>query len=302
MDRLQGMRVFIAVVDSGSFVQAARRLHMTAPSVTRSVAALEDAIGTKLLLRTTRTVKLTVAGEGYASDCRRILSEVAEAEANAAGSFETPAGLLTVTAPVLFGRMHVLPVVLEFLERHPGIEVRTVFVDRMTNLVDEGLDVAIRIAHLPPSGLIARKVGSIRQVVCGAPGYFTRAPEPERPEDLARHEFIGRDGLFGRREWTFGLEDEICVPVNARLTCNTNDAAIAAAVAGFGLSRFQSYQVAPEIEAGRLKVVLAEYERAPVPVHIVHAEGRKVPARIRAFVDFAADRLRHRLGSSALSE
>ena len=299
MDRWQAMRVFVQVVDSGGFAPAGKLLHMSPPSVTRAVAGLEDLIGTRLLVRTTRSLKLTAAGEGYVADCRRILSEVAEAEANAAGSFTQPAGLLTVTAPALFGRIHVLPVILDFLDRYPAMQVKTVFVDRVTNLVEEGLDVAIRIATLPASGLIARRIGSIRQVLCGSPDYFSRHGEPEKPEDLASHAIIGRDGLFGHSEWLFGKDSSIRVPVSSRLICNTNDAAITAAVAGFGLSRFQSYQVAPEIEAGRLRIVLAQYEREPVPIHIVHAEGRMVSARVRAFVDFAVEHFRRRAGMDA---
>jgi DNA-binding transcriptional LysR family regulator len=299
MDRWQAMRVFVQVVDSGGFAPAAKLLHMSPPSVTRAVAGLEDLIGTRLLVRTTRSLKLTAAGEGYVADCRRILSDIAEAEANAAGSFTQPAGLLTVTAPALFGRIHVLPVILDFLNRYPAMQVKTVFVDRVTNLVEEGLDVAVRIATLPASGLVARRVGSIRQVLCGSPDYFARRGEPEKPADLASHAVIGRDGLFGHSEWLFGKDSSIRVPVSPRLICNTNDAAIAAAVAGWGLSRFQSYQVAPEVEAGRLKIVLAEYEREPVPIHIVHAEGRMVSARVRAFVDFAVEHFRRRAGMDA---
>lgn len=299
MDRWQAMRVFVQVVDSGGFAPAAKLLHMSAPSVTRAVAGLEDLIGTRLLVRTTRSLKLTAAGEGYVADCRRILAEIAEAEANAAGSFTQPAGLLTVTAPALFGRIHVLPVILDFLNRYPAMQVRTVFVDRVTNLVEEGLDVAVRIAALPASGLVARRIGSIRQVLCGSPDYFARRGEPEKPADLASHAIIGRDGLFGHSEWLFGKDSSIRVPVSPRLICNTNDAAIAAAVAGWGLSRFQSYQVAPEIEAGRLRIMLAQYEREPVPIHIVHAEGRMVSARVRAFVDFAAEHFRRRASMDA---
>jgi DNA-binding transcriptional LysR family regulator len=299
MDRWQAMRVFVQVVDSGGFAPAAKVLHMSPPSVTRAIAKLEDQIGTRLLVRTTRSLKLTAAGEGYVADCRRILTEIAEAEANAAGSFTHPAGLLTVTAPALFGRIHVLPVILDFLDLYPAMQVKTAFVDRVTNLVEEGLDVAVRIAALPASGLVARRIGSIRQVLCGSPDYFARHDEPEKPEDLAGHRIIGRDGLFGHAEWLFGKDSSIRVPVSARLICNTNDAAIAAAVAGWGLSRFQSYQVAPEIQAGRLKIVLADYEREPVPIHIVHSEGRMVSARVRAFVDFAAERLRRRAGVNA---
>lgn len=296
MDRWQAMRIFVEVVESGGFAAAAKVLHMSPPSVTRAVAKLEDLIGTRLLVRTTRSLKLTAAGEGYVADCRRILGEIAEAEANAAGSFTAPAGLLTVTAPALFGRIHVLPVILDFLDHYPAMQVKTVFVDRVTNLVDEGLDVAIRIASLPPSGLVARRIGSVRQVLCGSPDYFARFGEPGSPQELARHRIIGREGLFGHSEWLFGRDNSIRVPISPRLICNTNDAVLAAAVAGWGLSRFQSYQVAPDVRAGRLKVVLADHEREPVPIHIVHAEGRMVSARVRAFVDFAAGRFRRHAG------
>jgi DNA-binding transcriptional LysR family regulator len=296
MDRWQAMRIFVQVVESGGFAPAAKVLHMSPPSVTRAVAKLEDLIGTRLLVRTTRSLKLTAAGEGYVADCRRILAEIGEAEANAAGSFTAPAGLLTVTAPALFGRIHVLPVILDFLDHYPAMQVKTIFVDRVTNLVDEGLDVAIRIASLPASGLVARRIGSVRQVLCGSPDYFARFGEPGSPQELARHRIIGREGLFGHSEWLFGRDNNIRVPISPRLICNTNDAVLAAAVAGWGLSRFQSYQVAPDVSAGRLKVVLADYEREPVPIHIVHAEGRMVSARVRAFVDFAAGRFRRHAG------
>lgn len=296
MDRWQAMRIFVQVVESGGFAPAAKVLHMSPPSVTRAVAKLEDLIGTRLLVRTTRSLKLTAAGEGYVADCRRILAEIAEAEANAAGSFTAPAGLLTVTAPALFGRIHVLPVILDFLDHYPAMQVKTIFVDRVTNLVDEGLDVAIRIASLPASGLVARRIGSVRQVLCGSPDYFACFGEPGSPQELARHRIIGREGLFGHSEWLFGRDNNIRVPISPRLICNTNDAVLAAAVAGWGLSRFQSYQVAPDVIAGRLKVILADYEREPVPIHIVHAEGRMVSARVRAFVDFAAGRFRRHAG------
>lgn len=292
MDRLQGMRIFTEVVDAGGFSAAAKAMHLSAPAVTRAVAALEAEIGTRLLIRTTRSVKLTAAGEGYVADCRRILAEIAEAEANAAGSFGNPAGAITVTAPVLFGRLYVLPILLDFLDLHPAVQVRLLLLDRVTNLVDEAIDVAIRIAHLPSSGLTARRVGFIRQVVCGSPDYFDRHGEPITPQDLTSHRLIGRDGIFGGAEWQFGKQTRIRVPVTTRLTCNTNDAVIDAALAGWGLSRFQSYQVAAHVRAGRLRTVLEDFEQEPVPIHIVHAEGRSASGRLRAFVDFAAERLR----------
>lgn len=292
MDRLEAMRMFGEVADRGGFAGAARRLNVSPSVVTRAIAALERDIGARLLIRTTRSVKLTQAGERYLADCRRILAEIAEAEANAAGSFAAPAGTLTITAPVLFGRLYILPILLDFLDKYPAMQVRFLLLDRIVNLIDEGIDVAVRIAHLPSSALTAQRVGAIRQVVCGAPDYFARAGVPELPQDLAQHRLIGRDGIFGGSEWRFGRDDSIRVAISTRFICNTNDAVIEAALSGWGISRFQSYQVAEPIAAGKLTPVLTAFEREPVPIHIVHAEGRETSARLRAFVDFAARRLR----------
>lgn len=292
MDRLEAMGIFAEVADRGGFADAARKLNLSPSVVTRAVASLEREIGARLLIRTTRSVKPTHAGERYLVDCRRILGEIAEANANAAGSFTAPAGTLTITAPVLFGRLYVLPVLLDFLDTYPAMQVRFLLLDRIVHLIDEGVDVAVRIAHLPSSTLTARRVGAIRQVVCGSPAYFERSGVPKVPDDLQHHRIIGRDGIFGGSEWRFGKDDAVRVPIATRFTCNTNDAVIEAALAGWGLSRFQSYQVAEPIAAGRLTPVLVDYEREPVPVHIVHAEGRESSARVRVFVDFAAGRLR----------
>lgn len=292
MDRLEAMSIFCEVADRGGFAESARKLNLSPSVVTRAVARLERDIGAKLLIRTTRSVKLTHAGERYLADCRRILSEITEAEANAAGSFAAPAGALTITAPTLFGRLYVLPILLDFLDTYPAMQVRFLLLDRIVNLIDEGIDVAIRIAHLPSSALTAQRVGAIRQIVCGSPDYFERAGIPQLPGDLRDHRVIGRDGIFGGTEWRFGRDDSIRVPISTRLICNTNDAVIDATLSGWGISRFQSYQVAEPIAAGRLKAVLTDYEREEVPIHIVHAEGRESSARLRAFVDFAARRLR----------
>lgn len=292
MDRLEAMRIFGEVAERGGFAGAARKLNLSPSVVTRAISGLERDIGAKLMIRTTRSVKLTHAGERYLADCRRILSAIAEAEANAAGSFSAPAGTLTITAPVLFGRLYVLPILLDFLDTYPAMQVRFLLLDRVTHLVEEGIDIAIRIAHLPSSALTARRVGAIRQVVCGSPGYFERTGIPRTPRDLTRHRLIGRDGIFGGSEWRFGADDSIRVPISTRFICNTNDAVIEAALAGWGISRFQSYQVAEPIATGRLVAVLTDYEREPVPIHIVHAEGRESSARLRTFVDFAAQRLR----------
>ena len=217
MDRWQAMRIFTQVAESGSFVRAARLLHMSPPAVTRTISALEETVGARLLIRTTRTVKLTEAGARYVEDCRRILRDIAEAEANAAGSFASPAGTLTVTAPTQFGRLHVLPILLEFLDRYPAVAVHAVFLDRVVNLVEEGIDIAIRIAHLPSSGLIATNVGHIRQVACGSPDYLARHGEPTVPADLLHHHLVTRDGIFSGGDWRFGRNGEIGVHVTSRL-------------------------------------------------------------------------------------
>ncbi|TFZ59375.1 LysR family transcriptional regulator [Methylorubrum sp. Q1] len=292
MDRLQGMRVFVRVAESGGFAGAARALAMSPAAVTRSVAALEAAIGARLFIRTTRSVKLTEAGARYLEDCRRILSEVAEAEAAAAGSTATPTGVLTLTAPVQFGRLYVLPVVTDYLARHPAVAVRALYLDRIVNMIEEGIDVGVRIGHLADSGLTAIRVGSVRRVVCAAPSYLERHGVPETPHDLRDHAVVGSSNPGALPEWRFGPERRTTVSVHPRLVCNTVDAALAAALDGWGIARLLSYQVAPAVAEGRLRILLSEDEEAPVPIHVVSPEGRRAPAKTRAFVDLAAARLR----------
>lgn len=292
MDQLQSMQVFVRVADARGFAEAGRQLHMSPPAVTRAITALEEVVGARLLVRTTRSVALTEAGARYYDDCVRILADIAEAAAAAAGSFASPTGTLTVTAPVMFGQQYVLPLLLDFLERHPQLVVRTIFVDRVVSLVDEGIDLAVRIGHLPDSGLSAVRVGSVRRVVCGAPRYFERHDAPATPSDLGSHSIIASTSAWASTEWRFGQEDRSVVHVQPRLFCNTNEAAVQAAIAGWGLTRLLSYQVAPALLAGDLQTVLSDYEAAPLPVHIVHAERRHAPAKVRQFIDFAAERLR----------
>lgn len=292
MDRLQGMRVFVRVAESGGFAGAARALAMSPAAVTRAVAALEALIGARLFIRTTRSVKLTEAGGRYLEDCRRILAEIAEAEAAAAGSTATPTGVLTLTAPVQFGRLYVLPVVTDYLARHPAVAVRALFLDRIVNLIEEGIDVGVRIGHLADSGLTATRVGSVRRVVCAAPSYLERHGVPETPRDLRDHAVIGASNPGTLPEWRFGPEGRSTVSVHARLVCNTVDAALAAALDGWGIARLLSYQVASAVAEGRLRILLTDDEEAPVPIHVVSPEGRRAPAKTRAFVDLAAARLR----------
>ena len=291
MDRLQCMRVFVKVAETASFAQAARQLHMSPPAVTRAIAFLEEATGARLFVRSTRSVKLTSPGSRYADDCRRILSDIDEAEASAGGSHSTASGILTVTAPVLFGQIHVVPAMTEFLSMHAAVTGRVHLFDRMVNLVEEGIDVAIRIGHLQDSEHQAIRVGSVRRVVCGAPAYFERHGEPATPADLSRHITIFNTGSSAPLEWHFS-PNHTPVKLHPRMYCNTVDASISAAVTGWGLSRALSYQVAQHIAAGRLRTVLDQYEEEPLPIHVVHVEGRHVSAKTRAFVDFAVEKLK----------
>jgi DNA-binding transcriptional LysR family regulator len=290
MDRLESMRVFVAVAEAEGFAPAARQLAMSPAAVTRAVAALEERIGAQLLRRTTRIVRLTEAGGRFLADCKRILAEIEEAESSAAGSHTEPRGQLAVTAPVMFGRMYVAPVALDFLARHPHLTARLLFLDRVVDLIDEGLDIAVRIAHLPDSSLRAVQVGSVRRVICAAPAYLAARGTPRTPADLAAHAAIGFSAGAVAEPWTFASGDTASPPM--QLVANSNDVAIAAAIAGRGLARVLSYQIAPELRAGRLEAVLADFEPPPVPISVVYAEARRAPAKVRAFVDFAVERLR----------
>lgn len=292
MDRLQAMRVFVTVAEAGGFAAAARTLAMSPPAVTRAVAGLEQAVGARLLLRSTRKVSLTEAGSRYLEDCRRILAEVAEAEAAAAGSYARPTGSLTVTAPVLFGQLHVLPVLLDYLDRYPEVAGRLLLLDRVAGLLEEGIDVAVRIGHLPDSSQRALRVGTVRRVVCGAPAYLERAGVPREPRDLLDHRIVAPIGSSVAPDWRFGSGPLRSLTLAPGLVCNSNAAVIDAAVAGWGLTRALGYQVAAELAAGRLRVVLEDFEEPPIPIHLVHAEGSRTSAKVRAFVDLAAERLR----------
>jgi len=296
MDRLEAMRVFVAVADAGGFAPAARQLNLSPPAVTRSIAALEQHLGVRLLHRTTRLVRVTEAGARYLDDCRRILAEVEEAEASVGGAHAEPQGVLGVTAPAMFGPMYVAPLLLDFLAQHPRVRVRSVFVDRVVNLIDEGLDVAVRIARLPDSSLTAVRVGAVRRVVVASPAYLAARGTPRTPADLAEHDAIGFTPAGGApAPWVFRADERAppqTVQPRVRLEVNGSEVGIQAALAGFGLTRALSYQVAPHVQAGTLRIVLAEYEPRPIPIHLMYPEGRRAAAKVRAFVAFAAERLR----------
>lgn len=296
LDRLHLINVFVAVVDASGFAGAARKLGISPPAVTRAIAELEAHLGARLLTRTTRVVRVTEAGARYVEDCRRILAELAEADESVSGLHGAPRGRLTVTAPVLFGALHVTPVVTEFLQRYPEVSASCWFLDRVVNLTDEGVDVAVRIGDLPDSSLQAIRVGSVRRVICAATSYLALHGEPQAPEDLTAHTLISANAVTPAPEWRFKVGEELrTIKLAPRMLTTTNDSAIAAAVSGFGLTRMMSYQVDDLVKQGLLQRVLETFEQAPLPVHLVHREGRHASHKARAFIDLAIERLRERL-------
>lgn len=292
MSRFHAMQVFVKVAETSGFAEAARQLNMSPPAVTRAVASLEDQIGARLFTRTTRTVKLTEAGVRYFDDCRRILADVAEAEAAAGGSYATPTGVLTVTASALFGQDYIAPILTEYLDQNPEVNVRGLFVDRITNMVDEGIDVGIRIGELADSSFSAIRVGAVRRVVCGAPSYFEKHGVPKHPSELAKHQIIVSSESWASLDWRFGGIEKTMVRIAPRISFNSYGALVKATMQGWGLSRPLSYQIGQALVDGDLQTILAEYEDEPLPIHVVHPEGRRASAKVRAFVDLAVDRLR----------
>ncbi|WP_060498585.1 LysR family transcriptional regulator [Pseudomonas sp. NBRC 111133] len=293
MDQIHLMKVFVAVGELESFAAAARRLDISPAAVTRAVSALEDQLGVKLLLRTTRSVRLTEAGGRYLEDTRHILASINEANAAAAGINATPKGDLAVTAPILFGKKFVMPCIVRYLQQYPEVDVSAYFLDRVVNMVEEGMDVAVRIGPLPDSGLKALRVGRVRRMLCASPDYLARHGAPKHPSDLAGHAVIGTTNLSPRAGWRFGVTEEpTTVRMKPRLTVTSNDGAIAAASGGLGIARLLSYQVADELANGQLQVILAEYEEAPWPIHVLHRESKYGSAKVRAFIDMLAQALR----------
>jgi len=293
MDRFHQLQVYVAVAEEEGFGAAARRLQLSPPAVTRAVASLEDTLGVKLLDRTTRYVRVTEAGRRYLEDARQILSGLASADEAAAGINAEPRGHLAVTAPVMFGRLFVMPGIVEYLERYPATQVEAVFLDRSVNLLEEGLDVGVRIGALPDSSMRALRVGSVRHVLVAAPDYLAQHESPRVPQDLRGHTLIASTaGGFGSG-WRFAAAaGEHPLKIDPRLTATSNEAVISAALAGVGIARLLSYQVADQVKAGRLQMLLPQYEPPELPVHIVHREGRHASARVRAFIDLMAQRLR----------
>jgi DNA-binding transcriptional LysR family regulator len=286
MDRLDAMAAFVAVADLEGFAPAARKLGLSPSNVTRLIAALEDRLGARLLQRTTRSVALTDTGARYLERARRILADVEEAEISAQAERIQPSGRLIVSAPIGFGRLHVGPVMSAYLKRYPGVSGELRLSDRMINLVEDGVDLSVRIGHLADSSLVARNVGDMRRIVVASPDYLKRRGEPSNPAALASHDTI----QFGASDWDF-IEDgrEVRVPCAPRFITNSADAAIWHAEQGGGLTRVLAYQAAAAIKAGRLAIVLAKFEQPPLPIHIVYPTSRLLSAKVRTFVDLVIE-------------
>lgn len=295
MDRTDAIAVFIAVADHGSFAAAARRLGRSPASVTRAVADLESRLGVRLLTRTTRAVSTTEAGQRFLGGAKRVLADLDEIERAAAGQGTAPRGELRLTAPILFGRLHVLPIVTEFLDRFPEVQAALALVDRPVDLVEEGLDVAVRIGALGESSAVATRVGALRRIVVASPDYLARRGTPQRPADLTDHAVVAFSGIAGVEHWVFReASGDENVAIRPRLVVSTAEAAIDAARAGFGLTRVLSYQAAEDVARGSLRRVLPGYEGDEVPIHLVYPGGRHPPPKLRAFLDFTTPRLRRR--------
>jgi DNA-binding transcriptional LysR family regulator len=293
MDKLHAMATFVRIVDTGSLTRAADALATSLPSVVRTLAALEREVGVRLLNRTTRRMHLTDEGAVYVEQCRGILAAVREADASLASRLALPQGRLAVTAPVLFGRRYVAPVVDAFLHRYPAVNAELLLLDRPVGIIEEGLDVGVRIGALADSSLVALPVGTLRRVVCASPQYLRRHGVPRSPDDLRDHVCVRFTALTPAPEWRFRIgRRTVSSPVATRLSCNQVDASIAACVDGLGLAMFLSYQVAAEVAQGKPRYVLEEFEVEPVPVHVIYPHARLRSATIRSFVELAVASLR----------
>lgn len=299
MDKLRAMEIFVRIVEAGSMTAAAGVLDTSLTSVVRSLATLERALGTRLLNRTTRRIALTDEGREYFQRCRQVLAEVEAAESLLTARQAKPAGRLAITAPVMFGRLHVGPLVADFLAANPALHIELMLFDRVVDLLDEGMDAAIRIGHLRDSSLVAVPLGTTRRVICASPDYLRREGIPERPADLARHRCLQFLGVVPGSEWEFfdGASPRKTnrVAIKGVLVTNQIDIALDACVKGLGCSAFLDYQVRELLGAGSLRRVLQAFEPAPIPVHIVYPHSRLLSSRVRSFVDWAAPRLRQRL-------
>ena len=300
MDRLDAMAALVAAVETGSLSAAGRKLDMPLSTVSRKISELESHLGTRLLVRNTRNLTLTENGTVYLAACRRILDDVSDAERKVAGEYLTPRGDLVLTAPLSFGRLHVLPIVNAFLAQYPDINIKLVLTDRNIHLVDDMIDIALRIGDLPDSSMMATKLGSLSRVTCASPEFLAAQGVPKVPADVSKMPCITMSLLAGGPKWIYvmpGAKREVSVPIHCRLEVNSADAAVQAAIAGVGVVQLLSYQAAEAVAAGKLRVVLRKFERTSIPVNLVHAGQSLLPIKTRVFLEYAAPRLRKSLAA-----
>jgi len=292
VDKLHAMSVFVQIAERGSLTGAAEAIGKSLPSVVRILANLEDTLQARLLNRTTRRLSLTEEGRIYLESCRRILAQIDDAEAAVGQQQTTPSGLINVTAPVRFGELHVAPAINAYLQRYPSVRIRLLLLDRTIDMLEEGIDVAIRIAPLADSSLIARSVGQIRQVVCASPDLLERHGRPERPEALSELPCVRFTGLSSASVWRFDDgRKRLAVSIDGPLTCNQVNASVQACIDGLGFGRFLCYQVMPAVRRGELKIVLQDFEPEPTPLSLLFLENRLLSTRVRTFVDWMAEAL-----------
>jgi len=299
MDRLAAMRVFVAVVDAQGFSAASRALSMPLPTVCRKVAELESHLGAQLLVRSTRKVAVTDSGRRYYEDVRRILDDVGDVESRVSGEFQEPKGRLSITAPTLFGRLHALPIIDDFMKIHLDVSVRLMLINQVVDLLEDHIDLGIRIGALSDSSIVALEAGAVRQIVCASPGYLSRHGRPQSPRDLSRHQCVCFPSAGTPADWAFKMPSGKIrrFPVPTRLTLNSIEGNVQSALRDSGLVQLYAYQAAPHLAEGTLEIVLDGYEVAPSPVSLVYPQGRLVPLKVRAFIDFALPRLRDHLAA-----
>ena len=293
MDRLEAMSVLLAVSEAGSISAASRRLKVPLSTISRKVSELEAHLNVRLLMRSNRQVMLTDAGQSFVAASRRILQELGDAEREVSGEQKVLKGELVLSAPIALGQLHLLPVVFDFLRDHPSMDVRMMLVDRRLNMIEDHIDIGLRVGELNDFSLVAKKVGSVRRVVCASPAYLKRRGTPKTPDDLKDHDCITFENTLSAQTWNLYVgKTEKPFPIHSRLIVSTAEAATGAAVAGIGLTRMLDYQIAAQLRDGTLKLVLESFRSPPKPVHLIYEAGRYLPLKIRTFLDYASPRLK----------
>lgn len=293
MDRLEAMSIFISVVESGSFSKASKKINMPLPTLSRKISELESHLSIRLLNRTTRSLELTEVGQSYLAFCKKIIEDVSEGEKSVSGEYSAPKGKLVITAPAVFGRLHVLPHIYEFLKAYPDIDVQLLLSDRNLDLLEEHIDVAIRIGKLQDSTMMAKKIGEIHKVVCASPEYLKKFGVPRNPKELMGHNCIGIENLKTVDSWSFKFKKtKLTIPIRSRLTVTSVEAGLDSAVSGLGITCILSYQIETLVKEGKLKIILKEYESDSWPVHLVYVSNKNLPRKTRAFLDFVPPRIK----------